>query len=287
MKGARALIMLVLALVAGVGAVVLASRWLNEHNASTTTQVAVAARDLNLGTALETNQITLVSWPAHAVPKGAFRDKASLQGRVTSTGLQAGEPVLEARLAPIGTKGGLSALISEGKRAITVRVNEVVGVAGFALPGNYVDVMVNTDDEGRPISKIVLERILVLAVAQEVGRDETKPRVVNAVTLEVAPEQAEKVDLARSVGNLSLVLRNQIDPNSSATEGVTKRQLLGRPDPVAIQPPAPPEVQAPAPVAAAPAPAPAPRPVPVARKPQPEPERVEVIRGVHRSEARF
>jgi pilus assembly protein CpaB len=250
--------------------------------------VAVAARDLNLGTALDSGQINLVSWPSHAVPKGAFRDKASLQGRVTSIGLQAGEPVLEARLAPIGTKGGLSAVISEGKRAITVRVNEVVGVAGFALPGNYVDVMVNTDDEGRPISKIVLERILVLAVAQEVGRDETKPRVVNAVTLEVEPNQAEKVDLARSVGNLSLVLRNQIDPNSSATEGITKRQLLGRADPVEIPPPAPAEVQQPAPVVAvAPAPAPVPRPAPVTRKQQPEPERVEVIRGVHRSEARF
>lgn len=110
----------------------------------------------------------------------------------------------------------------------------MVGVAGFALPGNHVDVVVNTQGE-RPagserdhsISKIVLEHILVLAVAQEVGRDETKPRVVNAVTLEVTPEQAEKIDLARSIGNLSLVLRNQGDLTPSGTLGATRDSLLG------------------------------------------------------------
>ena len=92
------------------------------------------------------------------------------------TSLQRGEPIMEGKLAPPGTKGGLSAVVTEGKRAMTVRVNDVVGVAGFALPGNYVDIMVNTQEEGansnankdQTISKIVLERILVLAVAQEV-----------------------------------------------------------------------------------------------------------------------
>jgi pilus assembly protein CpaB len=141
-------------------------------------------------------------------------------------------------LAPLGTKGGLSAVIKEGKRAITVRVNDVVGVAGFALPGNYVDIVVNTQDDAskvagkeKTISKIVLEHILVLAIAQEVGRDETKPKVVNAVTLEVTPAEAEKIDLARSVGTLSLVLRNQIDDESVETEGITKSDLLKRLEP--------------------------------------------------------
>jgi len=115
-----------------------------------------------------------------------------------------------------------------------VRVNDVVGVAGFALPGNFVDILVNTQAEGDgqnkdgAISKIVLERILVLAVAQEVSRDDTKPRVVNAVTLEVTPEQAERLDLARSVGTLSLVLRNQVDPRPGVTAGATKHVLLAR-----------------------------------------------------------
>jgi pilus assembly protein CpaB len=124
---------------------------------------------------------------------------------------------------------------------MTVRVNDVVGVAGFALPGNYVDIVVNTLDEtaktadgNNSISKIVLEHILVLAVAQEQNRDETKPKVVNAVTLEVTPEQAEKLDLARSVGSLSLVLRNQIDASLGATSGSTKKDLLnGSPQPAA------------------------------------------------------
>ena len=101
-------------------------------------------------------------------------------------------------------------------------------MAGFALPGNYVDVLVNTqDDRERPVSKIVLERILVLAVAQEASRDDTKPRVVNAVTLEVMPDEAERIDLARSVGNLSLVLRNQVDTNQAQTDGIRKADLLG------------------------------------------------------------
>jgi pilus assembly protein CpaB len=114
-----------------------------------------------------------------------------------------------------------------------VRVNDVVGVAGFALPGNYVDVIVNTQEPGKgdqqSISKIVLEKILVLAVAQQVSRDDTQPKVVNAVTLQVSPEQAEKLDLARSVGTLSLVLRNQIDKDQLSTKGATKLTLLGLP----------------------------------------------------------
>jgi pilus assembly protein CpaB len=153
---------------------------------------------------------------------------------VLKSSILRGDPISEAKLAPAGTLGGLSALITEGKRAITVRVNDVIGVAGFALPGNYVDIIVSTQkelapaDKGRDqsISKIVLERILVLAVAQEVGRDETKPRVVNAVTLEVTPEQAENLDLARSVGTLSLALRNQVDPLDARTDGATKRTML-------------------------------------------------------------
>jgi pilus assembly protein CpaB len=168
-----------------------------------------------------------VEWPSGSLPTGAINDPAELGDRVVKTTLMRGEPVLESKLAPKGTKGGLSAVIAEGKRAITVKVNEVVGVAGFALPGNHVDIMVNTEDERkRQISKIVLEKILVLAVAQEASRDDTKPKVVNAVTLEVTPEEAEKIDLARSVGNLSLVLRNQVDAENAQTSGIRKYELL-------------------------------------------------------------
>lgn len=128
---------------------------------------------------------------------------------------------------------------------MTVRVNDVVGVAGFALPGNYVDVMVNAQqdkgkdkaEEGKQISKTVLEHVLVLAVAQESGRDDTKPKVVSAVTLELTLEDSEKLDLARSVGTLSLVLRNQVDKKTVATTGITKNQLFGEKEmqPVAMK----------------------------------------------------
>ncbi|MES2164242.1 MAG: Flp pilus assembly protein CpaB [Pseudomonadota bacterium] len=231
MNNRRALMMMALAIVLGLVAVVLASRWLLRQTPTTANKIIVAATDVNLGQRLTPEMLKAIDWPADSLPRGAIRDGSKLVGRVLKTSVLRDEPLSEAKLAPAGTLGGLSALISEGKRAITVRVNDVVGVAGFALPGNFVDILVNTQAAAigneNAISKIVLERILVLAVAQEVGRDETKPRVVNAVTLEVTPAQAENIDLARSVGTLSLVLRNQVDPRPGVTDGATKTSLLG------------------------------------------------------------
>src|SRR5512139_1905355 len=233
MKNTRAVAMLVIAVLLGAMAVTLAAQWLGRQANIATNKVVVAARDIQLGSPLTPDMLTSVEWPSGSLPTGAINDPAELADRVVKTTLMRGEPVLESKLAPRGTKGGLSAVIAEGKRAITVKVNEVVGVAGFALPGNHVDIMVNTEDERkRQISKIVLEKILVLAVAQEASRDDTKPKVVNAVTLEVTPEEAERIDLARSVGNLSLVLRNQVDAENAQTSGIRKNELLhGSSDP--------------------------------------------------------
>jgi pilus assembly protein CpaB len=287
MKNKRAVVVMALAILFGLTAVVLASRWLLSQPAASANRIVVASGDINLGQRLSPDMLKLADWPSESVPKGAYTDPQKLGGRVLKSSVQAGEPVSEAMLAPSGTLGGLSALINEGKRAITVRVNDVIGVAGFALPGNYVDIIVSTQqDTGQNasgsreqnISKIVLERILVLAVAQEVNRDETKPKVVNAVTLEVTPEQAEQLDLARSVGTLSLALRNQVDPESAKTSGATKLTLL-------------PEVkQAPArPVAAAPRPVPAARPAPVVHKVAAPVHRdcVSVINGLRPSQECF
>jgi pilus assembly protein CpaB len=224
--------MMMIALLAGLAAVVLAVKWIQQQG-STGGKIAVAMLDVQLGSRISPEMVQMVDWPSGSVPAGSFVDPKTLDTRVARTTITRGEPILESKLAPIGTQGGLSAVVGEGKRAITVRVNDVIGVAGFALPGNYVDIMVNTQEENskgqdkdHAISKIVLEHILVLAVAQEAGRDETKPKVVNAVTLEVTPEHAEKLDLARSVGTLSLVLRNQIDPSPAMTTGATKDSLL-------------------------------------------------------------
>ncbi len=245
MKNRRAWMMMALAVVLGLGAVLLASRWLLRQTPGAGHKIVVAAADVSLGQRLAPEMLKLIDWPGDSLPRGALRDPLKLGGRVLKASVLRDEPLTEAKLAPAGTLGGLSALITEGKRAITVRVNDVVGVAGFALPGNFVDIIVYTQTDGgtgQAISKIVLERILVLAVAQEVARDETKPRVVNAVTLEVTPEQAEKVDLARSVGSLSLALRNQVDPRPGVTDGATKVTLLGghapAPQPVVAAAPA-------------------------------------------------
>jgi pilus assembly protein CpaB len=233
MKNKRALVMMAVAILFGLAAVALASRWLLRQPAANANRIAVAATDITLGQKLTPAMFKLVEWPAASVPKDSFLDPTKLEGRVVKTNLSVDEAVTESKLAAPGTSGGLSSLIREGNRAITVRVNDVIGVAGFALPGNYVDIIVSTQKDAPNgervelnVSKIVLERILVLAVAQELGRDETKPKVVNAVTLEVTPEQAERLDLARSVGTLSLALRNQVDQKPGNSEGATKRTLL-------------------------------------------------------------
>jgi pilus assembly protein CpaB len=232
MKNMKALALLFLALVAGLAAALYAARWVGQRANLASTRVVVAAVDIELGSRVNPQMLAVAEWPSESVPPGAFHDTKALQDRVVKSGVLRGEAIVERKLSPAGTQGGLSAVIAEGKRAMTVRVNDVIGVAGFALPGNYVDVMVNAQQDGgrsataNPVSMTVLEHVLVLAVAQEAGRDDTKPKVVSAVTLELTPGDAEKLDLARSVGTLSLVLRNQLDKRNVATNGVTKAELL-------------------------------------------------------------
>ena len=236
MKNTRAIVMLVISVLVGIAVTALAVGWVANKGAIASNKVVVAVMDIELGSRLNSQMLTAIDWPSGSLPEGAFADLKELQDRVVKTSIQRGEALLNAKLAPLGTQGGLSAVIAEGKRAMTVRVNDVVGVAGFALPGNYVDVMVNAqqdkaggkgNDEQQQISKTVLEHVLVLAVAQEAGRDDTKPKVVNAVTLELTLEDAEKLDLARNVGTLSLVLRNQTDKQPVTTKGMTKKELFG------------------------------------------------------------
>ncbi len=231
MKNVKALILLALGVLLALAAAVYAGSWMSRQSGAVSRPVVVAAVDVEPGSKLTPPMLSVLDWPSSAVPAGAFSDLGQLQDRVLRLGVLKGEAIVERKLAPQGSQGGLSAVISEGKRAMTVRVNDVVGVAGFALPGTYVDVMVNTQrEQGRgedaQISKTVLEQVLVLAVAQQASRDETQPKVVSAVTLELTPQDAEKLDLARSVGTLSLVLRNQVDRQRVSTRGSTKQQLL-------------------------------------------------------------
>ncbi|MYM82378.1 Flp pilus assembly protein CpaB [Duganella sp. FT50W] len=288
MRNTRALTMIGVALLLALAAVVVAAQWIAGQSASNSNKVAVALLDISMGARITPELVNMVDWPANSVPAGAASDVKALEGRITRANVQRGEPITEAKLAPAGTQGGLSSVVAEGKRAMTVRVNDVVGVAGFALPGNYVDILVNTQSDSygdhlareQAISKIVLERILVLAIAQESSRDDTKPKVVNAVTLELTPQQVEQLDLARSVGTLSLVLRNQVDPQSANTEGATKSSLLGD-SAIATAPPRA-GTTLPTPPATA-APAPPPRPP----REQRQGDKVEVIKGLERSSQQF
>ena len=269
--------MIVFALLVGLAAAAYASGWVSRQAGIASNKVVVAAVDIELGSKINPQMLSTLDWPAGSVPAGAFQDAKLLQERVVRVGVLRGEPLVEGKLAPVGSQGGLSAVIADGKRAMTVRVNDVVGVAGFALPGNYVDVMVNAQqdkskgEEGKQISKTVLEHVLVLAVAQEAGRDDTKPKVVSAVTLELSPDDSEKLDLARSVGTLSLVLRNQIDQKKVLTAGVTKNELFG-------------DKPLPAPVKAA---APKPRPAAPVRVASAAPDCVEVVQNGARAMSCF
>lgn len=227
MRNIRPAVMLVLAIGMGMAAVAMAAVWLNSRASLLTTHVVVAREDVQIGTRLQPAMLELVDWPSASPLKNPLTSIEQATDRVVNMPLIKGEPISTAKLAAKGETGGLSAVLREGRRAVTVKVNEIVGVAGFALPGNYVDVMVNTpDSQNNLVSKIVIERIQVLAVAQDVANLESKPKVVNAVTLEVTPAQAEKIDLARSVGSLSLVLRSQVDTESVATVGARKHDLL-------------------------------------------------------------
>ncbi|WP_198086515.1 Flp pilus assembly protein CpaB [Variovorax sp. E3] len=247
MKNIKAIGLIFLALLTGLAAAVYATGWISRQSGIASNKVVVAAVDIELGSRVNAQMLSTVDWPSGSVPNGSFSEIKALDDRVVKVGVLRGEAIMEGKLAPVGTQGGLSAVIASGKRAMTVRVNDVVGVAGFALPGNYVDVMVNAQqdkargEDALQISKTVLEKVLVLAVAQEANRDDTKPKVVSAVTLELSLEDSEKLDLARSVGTLSLVLRNQMDKTTVATGGITKGQLFGEkvilPVSTAVEPP--------------------------------------------------
>ena len=253
MKNLRPFVLILMSLGIGLAAMTVAAQWLRERGIQQTRAVLVALHDLSAGTRLDRSMFEIVHWPRDAAQAlaPALSRPEDVEGRVITSALLRGEPLLKARLAAEGETGGLSALLQEGRRAVTVKVNEIVGVAGFALPGNFVDVMVHTTDaQNQPISRIVLERIRVMAVAQDAGTPDNKPRVVNAVTLEVTPEQAERMDLARSVGTLSLVLRSQGDTAAVVTQGARKGDVL------LSQAPAPQTARAAPAVRSAPAPAP-------------------------------
>lgn len=219
-----------LALLLGALTAFVTARWLDiggEQAQRAYPRIVVAASVIDAGTVVAPAQVKVIDWHAPDLPLQALQDSKAVVGRVTRYPLQPGEPVLESKLAPADTKAGLSAVITPGKRAISVRVNEVIGVAGFAMPGNFVDVLVSgKDDDQRPFSRVAITRAKVLAVAQDTTADPGKPKVSNAVTLELTPAEAERLDLARTIGTLSLVLRNEADPSDWPSTGARMPDIL-------------------------------------------------------------
>ena len=237
MRNKRFFIVLVGALLFGLLAAVSVSRYLSSAQATTKefNRVTVAKVPIPVGTKLIPEQLMVVQFSKESTPDGAFESPDKLVGRVAVTNIAVREPVTETRLAPEGTAAGLSAIIPEGYRAMTVAVNDVVGISGFIMPGTLVDVVVVIDPQQSngvqqgPISKIVLQNIKVLANGQNIDKPENQrdANSVKSVTLLVTPEQAEKLALASSEGKLQLVMRNSIDQGDEQTKGIDKRGLLG------------------------------------------------------------
>ena len=235
MRNKRFFIVLVGALIFGVLAAVSVSKYLSSAQAysKNLNKIAVAKVAIPIGSKIIPEQIMVVQFPKESTPDGAFEAPEKLAGRVAVMNIAAREPITESRLAPEGTAAGLSAIIPEGYRAMTVKVDDAAGISGFIQPGTLVDVVVVIDPrEGSgmqdPISKIVLQNIKVLANGQNIDKpkDEREANSVKAVTLQVTPEQAEKLALASSEGKLQLVMRSQIDQGDEQTPGVNKRGLL-------------------------------------------------------------
>ena len=209
---------LLLSLVLGIGAAILADNWIQQRIAPNPTAdleyepIVIASMDIPFGQKIQANQLKLMEWPKTAsLPAGAIQQFEEAEGRVASQTILAGEMVLSSRVVEHTTGSTLSAIIAPNKRAITLRVNDVVGVAGFLLPGNRIDVLASRKIDKRVSTKTLLEDLKVLAVDQTASPEKDKPIVVRAVTIEAEPKQAEKLFKATEEGSIQLVLRNPTD----------------------------------------------------------------------------
>jgi pilus assembly protein CpaB len=194
-----------------------------------TEKVVVAARGIPIGTTIESNQVKLAPWPKESMPPGAIKSIEAVTGRVALQSMLEGDAVTEPKLRPLeGPPGIMTYKIPEGHRAMTVAVDQVSGVAGFITPGSYVDVVLTATPPGRSqsVSRIIFQNVPVLATGQIIETKEGEPVIVPTVTLDVTPDDAEKMAAAVSQGQLRLLLRRTGDEEMSSTRGATVRQVL-------------------------------------------------------------
>ncbi len=232
----RSLVLLFLALASGAAAAWLSIGYLRRqarpllNPAAAAGRAVVAARDLPVGAVLTERDIRTVDWPGDAVPPGLVSRPEDVLGRGIITAMRLHEPVLEAKLAPRGRGGSLPIIIDEGMRALSIRVDDVVGVAGFVVPGTRVDVLLTMDGEGTngPTTKAILQNLQALAAGQALSADaEGRPMPVPVVTVMVSPEQAETLTMAANQGRIQLALRNALDTLPIRTTGARAATLLG------------------------------------------------------------
>jgi pilus assembly protein CpaB len=200
---------------------------------STSQPIVVAAVPLQLGTRLDASNVRVIQWPAGQQMAGMFSRVEDVANRAIITPLAENEPVLEAKLSPKEAGAGLSSTIPEGMRALSVAVNEVVGVAGFVIPGTNVDVLVTgrvssgTRGAGDNITRTILENVKVLAAGQKIEQDrEGKPQTVAVITLLVSPDDATKLTMASTQGRIQLALRNTIDTKKNDPPAVLEASLF-------------------------------------------------------------
>jgi pilus assembly protein CpaB len=230
----KAIIPIVLALVIASTLTIFLYKWVKTQTApketvqaeSKTVSIAVAAADLPWGTKLEPKLIDTLSYLKESLPPGYSSSPESLEGRVLISPLRQNQPILESSLAPVSvTTGGVSAVVTPGKRALAVKGDKVIGLSGFIRPGNRVDVLVtiNVPKTGKEITKTVLEDVLVLATGIEIQEksEGSKPHSVDVYTLEVTPEEGERLALASAKGKLHFALRNFTDRETVLTKGAT------------------------------------------------------------------
>jgi pilus assembly protein CpaB len=199
-----------------------------------TRPVVVAATDLEVGAELTKDSVRLIDWPTNAAPANVISDPDDVIGRGLVMPMIQNEPFLDLKMAPKEGGTGLPPAIPQGLRAVSVKVNEVIGVAGYVLPGTRVDVVATvspTQQSTDMTSKVILTNVQVLAAGTklEQGSDKDKPIAVSVVTLLVDPEQAERLTLASTEGKIQLALRNPLDKTTPVTRGVKPSALLGGP----------------------------------------------------------
>ena len=222
----------------GLGATWYANQWLiNSAEAPvagaslSTTPVVVAALEIPFGQKIEASHLKAINWPEETMPEGVFNDPAVVVGKIANTKIMQNEMVITSRIVDEVGGSVLAAIVSPNKRAVTLRVNDVLGVAGFLLPGNRVDILATRQENNeRPQTETILEDLKVLAVDQTASTEEDKPIVVRTVTVEADPKEAERLVLASEEGSVQLVLRNPTDDSRIVKELPEKEEPAPEPE---------------------------------------------------------